>query len=143
MLRPLPMRFVGWLTAALVALWPAAAAQACCCNSSEPVKGSQCPSGCCAAAAETCCAIPVANEGICCATSAERDACGCSHGCAGGEVRQELNVPGDKCWDSAAAVVTDSWLLPGWHKSVEWAGGTVAANIPQRPKRILFGVWRN
>ncbi|MEX2025851.1 MAG: hypothetical protein WEH44_01100, partial [Pirellulaceae bacterium] len=76
-------RVATWLTALLVALWPAAAAQACCCTAGPTAtEAGGCPSGRCAAESDTeACCYSAASE-----ASHDQDACGCGHICGAGEV---------------------------------------------------------
>lgn len=138
-------RVINLLAAALTLLWPVAAAQACCCGSgAKPANDGECSAGCCDDATESCCLPAASDDGHCCTTSDERDACGCSHDCGQGEIRQPLNVPLDKSGQSfAAALPADGWLITSRPVAEDFQHPPDAADILQRPKRILYGVWRN
>lgn len=134
-------RVATWLTAMLVALWPAAVAQACCCTAGPKLtEAGVCPSPCCAAEskAESCCR-PIAS-----ATSHDRDVCGCGQACGAGEVRAKLTGTLDKSASSLfAALAGDGWLVATWPAVGDLELGPDRPEIPARPKRILYGVWRN
>jgi hypothetical protein len=146
MASSLPMRLANWLTAILVALWPAAAAQACCCSAGPALTEGGCQSGCCAArtAAESCChEVTGQHDGTCCATSQEREACACGHDCGQGDSRAKQVGALDKTGASPLPALADGWLPATGPESCDLAAIAEGGAFPTRPKRILYGVWRN
>ena len=136
-------RLANWLTGLVVAIWPVATAHACCCPSGGS-ETNECGTGCCAAADENgpCCSGGAEEFGVCCVTSAERNACGCDVQC--GQAGPDGKAAGTIVKSNAAPPET---LAGGWNAAWPAIGDDVADRdadaIPQRPKRILYSVWRN
>ncbi len=139
----LPYRFAHWLTTLVVALWPAAAAQACCCTVDQGAD-SGCQASCCEAQADACCqGVPI-DSGVCCSTSRADEECGCGLACGRRDVRQTVSVALDqRDLTLAAALAGESGPLPSGPASSDLAIVAGGPEIPKRPKRILYGVWRN
>lgn len=146
MLQVRATQWLNLLTAAIVAVWPAASVSACCCFAgAAPHPDGACPSGCCAADAAACSLATLSADADfqCCPSAVEQESCGCGHECGVGPVARDLSGPSQPWRKFTAPPLSFARHDPQPDLTLEFGVTGSAAPILPRPVRILFGVWRN